>query len=132
MGLGKFWKKNASCRVGKTLRQHLERVIRCKCELISKNPCGTNICSCRKNGIKCMPACGNCHGNNCNNQLVRYTPFLQACLLHAFFIRTRKISPQPRCSYFLEDFQSYLFLCCSSEKSCIKSSLYFSFLAVIY
>ena len=45
--------------------------IRCKCKLTSKNPCGTNICSCRKNGIKCMPACGNCHGNNCNNQPVR-------------------------------------------------------------
>ena len=46
------------------------KVIKCNCKLSTKNPCGTNVCSCRKNGIKCMPACGNCHGRDCNNRNV--------------------------------------------------------------
>ena len=47
-------------------------VIRCKCKPTSKNPCGTNLCSCRKNGLKCMSSCGGCHGENCNNKKVSY------------------------------------------------------------
>ena len=34
----------------------------------SKNQCGTNVCSCKKNGLKCMSACGGCHGEDCNNK----------------------------------------------------------------
>lgn len=41
------------------------KFIRCKCK--SKNPCGTNLCSCRKNGINCVMACGGCRGQSCNN-----------------------------------------------------------------
>ena len=25
------------------------------------------LCTCRKNGLKCVPACGDCHGMNCEN-----------------------------------------------------------------
>ena len=25
-----------------------------KCKLSTRNPCGTNVCSCRKNGLKCV------------------------------------------------------------------------------
>ena len=45
----------------------LLKFVRCKCKLSSKNPCSTNICSCRKNGLKCVTACGDCHGEGCNN-----------------------------------------------------------------
>ena len=38
------------------------KFVRCKCKLSSKNPCGTNICSCHKNGLKCVTACGDCRG----------------------------------------------------------------------
>ena len=50
----------------------LLKVIRCNCKTSSKNQCGTNICTCRKHGLKCMPACGGCHGESCNNKAVRY------------------------------------------------------------
>ena len=46
------------------------KVIRCKCKSTSKNQCGSNVCTCRKNGLKCMNACGGCHGENCKNKLV--------------------------------------------------------------
>ena len=41
--------------------------MRCKCKLSSRNPCGTNACTCRKNGLKCVTACGDCRGNDCKN-----------------------------------------------------------------
>ena len=41
--------------------------VRCKCKLSSRNPCGTNACSCRKNDLKCVTACGDCRGENCRN-----------------------------------------------------------------
>ena len=31
-----------------------------KCKLISKNVCRKNLCWCRKHGLKCMAACGEC------------------------------------------------------------------------
>ena len=43
----------------------LLNVIRCK--LSTKNLCGANNCSCRKNGLPCVTACRNCHGNNCTH-----------------------------------------------------------------
>ena len=45
----------------------LLQFVRCKCKLSSRNPCGTNICSCQKNGLKCVTACGDCRGENCRN-----------------------------------------------------------------
>ena len=45
----------------------LLKFVRCKCKLTSKNPCSTNICSCFKNGLKRVTACGDCHGEVCSN-----------------------------------------------------------------
>ena len=45
----------------------LLKFVQCKCKLSSRNPCGTNVCSCRKNGLKCVTACGDCRGQNCRN-----------------------------------------------------------------
>ena len=45
-------------------------MIRCNCKLDSRNPCGTNLCSCRKNGLKLVPACGDCRGDSCNNVII--------------------------------------------------------------
>ena len=47
--------------------ENLLKFVRCKCKLTSKNPCGTNTCSCRKNGLKCVTACGDCRGEGCKN-----------------------------------------------------------------
>ena len=47
--------------------ESLLKFVRCKCKLSSKNPCGTNLSSCRKNGLKCVTACGDCRGETCKN-----------------------------------------------------------------
>ncbi len=47
--------------------ENLLVIIRCKCKLSSKNQCGTNLCSCRKSGLKCAAACEGCRGDDCNN-----------------------------------------------------------------
>lgn len=39
----------------------LLKVIRCSCKSSTRNQCGGNACTCRKNGLTCMSACGNCH-----------------------------------------------------------------------
>ncbi len=43
------------------------KFIRCRYKVSSKNSCATNACSCHKNGLKCVPACGDCRGETCNN-----------------------------------------------------------------
>ena len=43
------------------------KFIRCRYKVSSKNSCATNVCSCHKNGLKCVPACGDCRGETCNN-----------------------------------------------------------------
>ena len=45
----------------------LLNVLRCNCKLPTKNLCGANNCICRKIGLSCVTACGNCQGNNCTN-----------------------------------------------------------------
>ena len=47
--------------------ERLLKFVRCKCRLTSKNPCESNACSGRKNGLKCVTACGDCQGENCKN-----------------------------------------------------------------
>ena len=42
--------------------ESLTKIIRCKCKVTTKNPCGTMICSCRKHGIPCLSSCGECRG----------------------------------------------------------------------
>ena len=46
---------------------HLLKFIRCKCKKDAKNPCGTNRCTCKKFGLSCVAACGDCRGEYCNN-----------------------------------------------------------------
>ena len=43
------------------------RFVSCKCKLFSKRPCSTN-CSCEKNGLYCVAACGNCRGDGRHNE----------------------------------------------------------------
>ena len=43
------------------------RFIRCNCNTSKKSPCSMNVCSCRKKGLVCVPACGDCHCVNCQN-----------------------------------------------------------------
>ena len=43
----------------------LMKVICCNCK--SVQPCSSQLCSCRKNGLKCISACGHCHGVDCHN-----------------------------------------------------------------
>lgn len=44
--------------------ENLLKFIRCKCKSSSKNPCKSNNCTCRKNGLKCVSSCQNCCGPN--------------------------------------------------------------------
>lgn len=41
----------------------LLKIIRCNC----KTDCDSKRCSCRKHGLDCSPACGECHGLHCSN-----------------------------------------------------------------
>ena len=47
--------------------EHLLKFIRCKCKKDTKNPCGSNRCSCKKYGLACVAACGDCRGQHCHN-----------------------------------------------------------------
>ena len=42
------------------------KFVRCNCKS-TKNQCNTNVCSCKKHFVKCVPACGGCHGQTCGN-----------------------------------------------------------------
>ena len=42
---------------------HMLTVVHCNC----KSNCSSFICLCRKHGLKCVSACGNCHGSECTN-----------------------------------------------------------------
>ena len=50
-----------------TAPETLLKFVHCKCKFTSRNPCGTNACSCHKNGLKCVNACGDYRGLNCLN-----------------------------------------------------------------
>lgn len=43
--------------------ESLLRMIRCNCSL----DCASKRCSCRKHGLECSPACGQCRGTACTN-----------------------------------------------------------------
>lgn len=43
--------------------EDLLRVIRCNC----KKDCGSKRCTCRKHGLECSVACGQCKGFGCSN-----------------------------------------------------------------
>ena len=46
---------------------HLLKFLRCKCKKDSTNPCGSNRCTCKKFGLNCVAACGECRGEDCLN-----------------------------------------------------------------
>jgi len=46
------------------------KFICCKCKVSTKRQCATNQCSCHKNGLKCVVACGGCRGESCHNKSV--------------------------------------------------------------
>ena len=35
--------------------------------MTSRNTYGTNLCTCKSNGLKCVTACEDCRGYDCNN-----------------------------------------------------------------
>lgn len=41
--------------------------VRCKYKSAT-NRCRTNLCSCKKNGLRCVEACGGCRGEDCENR----------------------------------------------------------------
>lgn len=41
--------------------------VRCKCKSSNKKPCSGNVCSCVRNGLKCVAACSGCRGESCCN-----------------------------------------------------------------
>ena len=43
------------------------KFIRCKCKATGRNLSTHNLCSCRKNVLKCVMACGGCRGQSCGN-----------------------------------------------------------------
>ena len=52
--------------IGPIAPQGLLKLISCGC----KTDCKNNICSCVKNGLKCVSACGECHGLSCKNTVL--------------------------------------------------------------
>lgn len=55
--------------------ESLLKVITCKCKITFRNACGTIICTCLKNCLKCVPALGECRGLSCNNPKVEILTF---------------------------------------------------------
>ena len=47
--------------------KELLNFVRCNRKTTPRNTCGINLCSCRKNGLTCVAACGDCRGESCNN-----------------------------------------------------------------
>ena len=45
-------------------------VIRYNCQLSSRKPCGSQLCSCRRNGLSCVSKCGDCRGVGCENSQI--------------------------------------------------------------
>ena len=45
----------------------LLKVIRCNCKSTSLRQCSSKSCSCQRNGLHCVDACGDCHGEGCGN-----------------------------------------------------------------
>ena len=43
------------------------KYVRSKSKTSSTNPCSTNMCTCRKSGLKCITACCDCRGEQCRN-----------------------------------------------------------------
>ena len=62
---GWYWKGNQLFPIMTNLDvapECLLKVIRCRCKSTSQNQCGTNLCSCRKHGLKCVSTWGSVLG----------------------------------------------------------------------
>ena len=46
---------------------NISKSIRCNCNSSKKNPCTNNMCNCKRHGLICVSACGDCHGVDCEN-----------------------------------------------------------------
>ena len=54
--------------------ESLIKFISCNCNIDTNGPsCNNYRCTCRKYGLKCIPACGNCHGLECENSKTNAT-----------------------------------------------------------
>ena len=49
-------------------------VIRCNCQMTTKNPCGTGRCTCYNYGVPCLLSCSGCRGEDCHNKNVNKKP----------------------------------------------------------
>lgn len=47
--------------------EKLLRFMCCKCKILYKSLCSTNICSFQKHGLICVTACSDCNNTDCNN-----------------------------------------------------------------
>jgi hypothetical protein len=48
------------------------KFISCNCQrTATENSRENNRCSCKRFGLKCISACGNCHGLNCPNSIAQ-------------------------------------------------------------
>ena len=52
------------CRDKDVAPANILKVIKCRCKSTFKNQGGTNLCSCKKNSLKYIYACGKCHGED--------------------------------------------------------------------
>ena len=50
---------------------HTLNITRRNCSMNTKNPCRKQ-CRCKRHGIKCMTACGQCQGSKCTNKMENY------------------------------------------------------------
>jgi len=52
---------------------NIVRFIRCNCDSSKKSPCSKNVCSCKRHGLVCVSACGDCHSvkfKNCDGKVM--------------------------------------------------------------
>jgi hypothetical protein len=46
----------------------LRRIVKCSCKAGTDRSCVAQTCSCKRHGLPCIPACKNCHGEDCENR----------------------------------------------------------------
>ena len=83
-----------------TAPEELLTVIRCKCKNSTRNQCGTNIFSCKRNGLSCVTVCGERRGVCCYNSVTveeekvekNETEMDERNLFHTLLIQTKSKS----------------------------------------
>ena len=51
----------------------LLKVIKCSCKMEAGRPCTSQLCTCFKHGLPCLPACKHCYGELCGNAHITET-----------------------------------------------------------